>query len=191
MSREQKSVWSRTCYPLAAIALGAGLALVAPSSFASAKGVTELTSCSFASLDTAISGGGTIDYEQNCNGGSEVQFPTEIIFKGTVDIEANGFGVTFYGSATRLFDLRGGSLTISGVRFGRRRGDRTVRGPRLRRARPATPARPVHRRRTQTEDRPARARPGRTATTARLLHFRQPPRPKPRVGRCSSRRVAP
>jgi hypothetical protein len=115
VSREQRTLRSRACRQLAAITLATGVALVVPSAIASAKGVTELTSCSFASLDTAVASGGTIDYEQTCNGSSQVVFPSEIIFKGTVDIEANGFGVTFFGSATRLFDLRGGHLTISGI----------------------------------------------------------------------------
>jgi hypothetical protein len=111
VSREPNTLRSRACRQLAAMTLATGVALVVPSAVASAKGVTELTSCSFASLDKAVAGGGTIDYEQNCN----VLFPTEIIFKGTVDIEANGFGVAFEGSAGRLFDLRGGHLTISGI----------------------------------------------------------------------------
>jgi hypothetical protein len=83
---------------VAAIALVAGLALVAPGSAAAASGTTELTSCSFSALKQAMSGGGTIDYEQNCVDPSEVVFPTEISLKGTADIEANGFTVDFYGS---------------------------------------------------------------------------------------------
>jgi hypothetical protein len=95
MIRVRRSLGAKTCCPLAAIAMAAGIALVAPESPASAAGPTLLTSCSFAALDSAVAGGGRIDYELNCNGGSAVSFPTEIIFKGTADIEASGFGVTF------------------------------------------------------------------------------------------------
>src|ERR1700677_3665247 len=103
MIRVMQPVRSKAAYLLATVTLGAGITLIAPSPVASAKGVTEVTSCSFAALDTAISGGGKIEYEQNCNGSTQdVVFPTEVIFKGTADIEANGYGVTFYGSTTRL-----------------------------------------------------------------------------------------
>jgi hypothetical protein len=114
--RTMRKLCSTTvCGPLAAAALVVGLVLVAPG-HAAAAGPTMLTSCSFAALSMAVSGGGTIDYEQDCTGSSQVVFPTEIIFKGTVDIEANGFGVSFdSGYSTRFFDLVGGHLTLSGI----------------------------------------------------------------------------
>jgi hypothetical protein len=113
--RTVRSLVGTAIGPSVSITLVVGLGLVGPQPV-SASGPTLLTSCSFAALDSAVSGGGTIDYQQNCTGGSTVVFPTEILFKGTADIEANGFGVTFSGAnSTRFFQLTGGRLTISGV----------------------------------------------------------------------------
>jgi hypothetical protein len=165
--------------------LATGVALVVPSAVASAKGVTELTSCSFASLDTAVSGGGTIDYEQNCN----VPFPTEIIFKGTVDIEANGFGVTFAGSASRLFDLRGGHLTISGIDLdgGEVTGESGDAGS------SGAPGEDGASGSSETFADGGPAGPstaGRTGLTGRRPPSPLPPRRRPKAGRCLSRRAA-
>jgi len=48
------------------LASGAGLAVVTQ---ASAQSPTQLTSCTFAALDSAVASGGTIDYEQDCTVG--------------------------------------------------------------------------------------------------------------------------
>ena len=98
--------------PFVVMVLVGSFALAVPAQEASAKAPAKLTSCSFAALQTAVAGGGTIKYEQTCS----VSFPTVIIFKGNADIEANGFGVNFDGAyGTNFFDLTGGKLTISGI----------------------------------------------------------------------------
>jgi uncharacterized repeat protein (TIGR01451 family) len=93
-------------------ALVGGGSLVLVSRQASAATTTDLTDCSFLALQTAVIVGGTIDYEQNC----DTNFTSDIISSGTTDIEANGFGVTYYGGySTNFFVVSGGSLTISQV----------------------------------------------------------------------------
>jgi hypothetical protein len=116
LNRSRRLIGPKACTWLAAIALVTGLVLVAPGAAAAASGPTQLTSCSFSALQTAVSGGGTIDYEQDCYNSSRVVFPNEISFKGTADIEANGFTILFYGSnSTRFFELESGKLTISEI----------------------------------------------------------------------------
>ena len=85
MDRSRQLIGPKAGTLLATMALMAGLVLVAPGATAAASAPTQLTSCSFSALQTAMSGGGTIDYEQNCNGSSSVAFASEIIFKGTAD----------------------------------------------------------------------------------------------------------
>jgi hypothetical protein len=112
----RRLIGPKPCMSLSVLALVAGLVLVAPGAAAARSGPTQLTSCSFSALQTAMSGGGTIDYEQDCYNSSRVVFPNEISFKGTADIEANGYTIVFYGSnSTRFFELVGGQLTISDI----------------------------------------------------------------------------
>ena len=76
---------------------------------------TTLSSCSFASLQSAVATGGTIDYSVACS---------DIVFTATlnvgsaapVDIEAGTHAVTFDGGHHfRLFTVAGGHLTLTGI----------------------------------------------------------------------------
>ena len=52
-----------------------GARVVLATGDASAASPTELTSCTFAALQSAIAGGGTIDYDQDCG----TNFPSAIV----------------------------------------------------------------------------------------------------------------
>jgi hypothetical protein len=63
---------------------------------AGASGATTLTSCTFSALRTAVSAGGTIDYQQDC---TDVPFTGSLTVGSgqTVDVEGNGHTVAFDG----------------------------------------------------------------------------------------------
>ncbi|OAI41989.1 hypothetical protein AYO38_03415 [bacterium SCGC AG-212-C10] len=77
---------------------------------------TNPASCSFADLQTAITGagaGGTVQYTIDCTGASRVIFASTIAVSTALTIDGNGHEVVFDGNnAVRLFSVSGGAGTV-------------------------------------------------------------------------------
>jgi hypothetical protein len=107
----------------AACALGAAVTASGSLSLAAAAGAsdtTNLSSCSFTALQSAVAAGGTIDYQQSCSATSaaEVRFTATLTIAAgqSVDIESNGFTVDLDGQGKhRLFTVAGGTLALTGI----------------------------------------------------------------------------
>src|SRR5947209_13511725 len=96
---------SRLLLALGVAAVTAGLAAMPAEA-----STTMVSACDEASLASALSHGGTVEYANDCN----VSF-THTLTITNVDLEGNGHTVTFTGGGVRLFKITSGTVTIGGI----------------------------------------------------------------------------